>query len=337
MPHPRLIRYAELQPRISELMAQSDELMAQDTTQHGQDSMSGPPHPRASLLGLPAELRTYIYELAVFHEPSDGIISPLSDISKQCMILAGTSSVAGEDKLNQHWSAKCLPDMPCERFKLSKSHGAYELSHPATGLTAELESEHDYKEYLFSTTANAEWEHFCTLDCLLQPSITKVNSLVREESLRAFYSVNHFHFEMHNFHVKVGQKTPVQQGSPPDWWRACGDTNLRMIRHLSVVGHPISTVPERGVMIIYDKRRNTVSIVNKEEGSPTKDDDDEDAEELAGYAEYVALAPKDPAAEIRVYLNRIQESGLHVRVLECMLAALEPFGELYLRDRSALE
>ncbi|KAK5114220.1 hypothetical protein LTR85_010285 [Meristemomyces frigidus] len=330
MPRPHLVRINALQPRIDELLKQTS-----ISQQKLPDETSAPAHPSASLLGLPGELRSYIYELAVFHEPSDGVIAPLSDDKfLKCMTLVSINpepdAVDSYPQLADHWSTKCTPDMLCERFRVSNSMPMYGPSYASTRPVKELQAERAYNDYLFCTSANYVLHHFCTLDCLCQPPITKVNRQVREESLRAFYSVNHFHLEMHNFRIQT-KVNSRRQRSVVDWWRGTGDTNLREIRHLSFVGHPLGAVPEAGVMIAYDKRQAAVSFVNKEEW-PKDDEDAEEGEQL-----YRQLAAKDPEAVLHAYVELLKESGLHVRVLECMVAALEPVGDSYLRDRIALE
>lgn len=119
-------------------------------------------------------------------------------------------------------------------------------------------------------------------------------------------------------------------------WRAIGDTNLRTIRHLSLVGHPLNAVPEGGVVINYDKRQNTVSFVNHEHIPETEDDQDEDYADRINLWD-LPLAATDPEAALGDSVDALMENGMHVRVLECILAALEPKGISYLRDRSALE
>lgn len=42
-----------------------------------------------TLLGLPSELRIYIYELAVYHKATEGVISPLSIQQTLCAIESG--------------------------------------------------------------------------------------------------------------------------------------------------------------------------------------------------------------------------------------------------------
>lgn len=119
-------------------------------------------------------------------------------------------------------------------------------------------------------------------------------------------------------------------------WRASGDTNLREIRHLSIVGHPFNAVPEHGVIINYNKRQNTVSFINKERMPEGEDDQGLDYVDRIDLWN-LPLAATDPKAVLGGHVDVLKENGVHVRVLECILAGLEPMDQQYLSDRSALE
>ena len=51
----------------------------------------------------------------------------------------------------------------------------------------------------WSGSTMAKNRHFCSLDCLAQPALTRVNRQIRAESLGFFYTANHFHLELDNF------------------------------------------------------------------------------------------------------------------------------------------
>ena len=127
----------------------------------------------------------------------------------------------------------------------------------------ECEEQHA-QQLAFDASANGQnGRHLCTLDCLLQPELAKASKQVREETLRIFYGVNSFHLELSNFHVEYHPRTlkPLNR-SPTDWWRAMGDTNLRCIKSLTLVGHPSDSRPEAGLIFTYSKRGKSAGRVN---------------------------------------------------------------------------
>lgn len=113
--------------------------------------------------------------------------------------------------------------------------------------------------------------------------------------------------------------TPLRE-SPTDWWRAAGDTNLRSIRSLTLV----SGRERLGLTLHYDRKNVTVESRDGEVRISAS----------AGCA--------DPSVKREIKLvplvASIKENGLHVQVLERVLAVLESKRHCrYLRDYSALE
>ena len=179
-----------------------------------------------SLRGIPGELRTRIFELALFHDASDGVISPLPDLrSDECMTLLATAQDPQGTKqppVSSHWSTQCMPTIPCERFEIDCNNGLLlrkaneDDARRSDQSVGDLQLANERRGYLFITTANATSKHFCTLDCLLQPSLSRVRLLFissavssgkarfftdnvaqvdrqfREEALGVLYTVNHF-------------------------------------------------------------------------------------------------------------------------------------------------
>ena len=156
--------------------------------------MAEPSTPK--LLRLPPELRNRIWEMVVFHEPTGGVICPLQDAHGT--VRAG-HGVACSPYL-YHNSMTFTSDA---RFKISRS----QLELPSWfrpnsaqfrgGPAADLKMEELEERWKSSPIVTAN--HFCSLDCLLQPAITLVNRQMRRESLAMFYHVNVFHLEMSNF------------------------------------------------------------------------------------------------------------------------------------------
>ena len=169
--------------RIAELLLQIKKLRQRDI-----DNATSPPHP--SLLGIPRELRDRILDMAVFHELSNGVISPLPDVrSEPCMALLRIAQDPSDSRrlpVSEHWSAESLPDMPCDRFRIDCKNQPIVSQDPPlrdpNGMShSTMMKEHarrylaeDKMRYLFSGTENATSGHFCTLDCFLQPPITMV-------------------------------------------------------------------------------------------------------------------------------------------------------------------
>lgn len=158
------------------------------------------------LSALPAELRNRIFELAVYHTAApDGIISPVAD-NEELHNLAAEPPEEGDPT-----------------FKM-----IFEWQHPTGVNNIDLrppEISH-LMQVLRAQGTLLEYDHEfgCTLDCLVQPPLTRTNRQIREEALPIFYSNHTFIFDL--------QSNFCRQRAINDWWRAVGDTNLRSIRHM---------------------------------------------------------------------------------------------------------
>ena len=169
-----------------------------------------PSEGRLTLLGLPAELRNYIFELAVIHEDGNGVIAPLRRRSRPTVlrVVEQTSGVKSPTTDNQ-----------------SQTPG----SDDSSSEREEVRSDQEQALTLLSDPANTHAHQSCTLDCLLQPPVTRVNRQIREEVLSLFYAVKQFHIELSRFTIsKPGEIAWIETRIPADWWRAIGDTNFEV-------------------------------------------------------------------------------------------------------------
>ena len=209
-----------------------------------------------------------------------------------------------------------------------------------------IEEENDRQSAIYAESPNLRSNHYCTLEYLLQPQLARVNRQVHEESLQVLYSVNKFHFEMSNFVLATtwqGWRKDVR--SPVDWWRAIGDTNLRLIQGMNVFVPSQDIYRDPGMMIKYRKTPLPSQITDPSRGTmpvPVFPDI-----QIARY-----FAADDPLSKsvarklqrngtaegrLRAHMDVLKIYGLHVRTLECIIAELEPVDICYLRDESALD
>ena len=159
---------------------------------------------------------------------------------------------------------------------------------------------------------------------LWKPALTKVSVKIGAESLPFFYGVNKFHLEMSSF------RDVSTRESVTAWWRAIGDTNLRMIRRLNIVSHPPMPIAnpdvDENVMMRY-RRLTQKGDVRLTKGTYHG--------QLVGILnDVLATSLKSKVPKLMRILDVIADDGLHVRALEQMIALLEPFGVL--RDYAAL-
>ena len=176
---------------------------------------------------------------------------------------------------------------------------------------------------------------------------------MREEVLGVFYSINSFHFEMSNFEITDISGLPVPSWSPVKWWRAIQDTNLRRITALSLVCHP-SNKDVKGVHLMFRYRwagrKAEVSvelmepleyekarIANSEHLNKPPNRNPLDMTRFESYRHHKWTQSSDFQAAIEPFLKTMQESGLHVRVLEEMVLVLEPWNAEYLQDHMSVE
>ena len=268
---------------------------------------------------LPAELRIHIYELALFHYETGGIISPLRNgPTKSTMVL-----VDGR------------------RYNIRPSGVDFEIEYKkGTSLELTHTQEKHRKEY--ERSSNAQSKHICSRECLLQPSVTKSNRQFREEALPVFYAINHVHFEMSNFEVTDENGQRVEGWSPTDWWRETGDTNLRFINKFSLVCHPSNPRGQSHLMLEYRHSDSEMTLTHihslpvekRVTLNPTPL-----SWHLTAFGKYrfrKKTRHDDHDERLSPCLDIVRESGLHVQVLECMLEGLEPCNVEYLRDHQSL-
>ena len=211
----------------------------------------------------------------------------------------------------------------------------------------------------FFHSSNHLNNHFCTLDCLQQPALTQVNQQIRGETLQIFYAINRFHVEMGNFHLNDHYTYRAEFRSPADWWRAIGDINLRLIHDFTLMAHRKHD-RMKGVEVRV-LRKPQAQLRNQSRIPATITNTESALKQALGYRNSrpptgtrpvkgcIPYAPRDPNVlrkrsprakdvedAVAPYVKTMRESGLHVRVLECMLADLEPWAVRYLRDYEAL-
>ncbi|KAK3711873.1 hypothetical protein LTR37_009391 [Vermiconidia calcicola] len=294
----------------------------------------------ASLLDLPGELRNHIYELALFHEQTNGVISPLQDRSTANLYRHNQPERGNAATRSQKDPPASSLTIICgHRFRVCEDIVIEYVSSNAISSQA-LERYECNPDAVLDEVAS---RHLCTLECLLQPPLTLVNRQLRGEALATFYAANEFHFEMSNFVVATSEGWRESVRSPVDWWRAVGDTNLRNIRNLTICGQSKEAGEDLGFVVEYTNGQQATATNQAYYGTPITNP-------------YLWLAPaeamislnerfnrkiseleRNTRASLQPHLDVLAANGPHVRVLECIVAALEPPDIFYLRDESALE
>jgi len=318
-----------------------------------------------TLLGLPPEVRVLIYDYALYHEETDGIISPLPDQWEERSL---PMSLATRDEWSytsygQDRSLVTVHPKPInklrvliagQRYRL-KGFGVvdgphfYDLDSPVTstaGGSPESSAQRlawkgrreDLREN-FEESAAARNGHDCCFACLAQPPLTRVCPLIRDEALASFYSVNHFHLEFS--HWSTAQKDALPSRGPLDWWRAIGDTNLRCIKRMSMVfdvTDPAADNAAYGISVDVSPRgTHPECLVTVQVSNLGQFPDGSICALEQSRKEAAENAVADKLAILAPYTGHLQLHGLHVQGLECMISDLEPQGTKYgLRDLSAL-
>lgn len=286
------------------------------------------------LLRLPAELRDRIYEFALSHEEGGGIISPVPVIKPHSTPRGPIRWMTVDPTPGQ--SGFMTLKGP-NRFRVKNGKPAsYYMEMTAGGQKAMTERDHELKA-AWAELPMCEQGHVCTLRCLKQPALTKVSSQIRSEALPVFYRANKFHIEAINFFKAKDGFNSGPKGLPQIWWRAVGDTNLRMIRSLNLFGQSeFGEIFDRGVMIKYRKQPMNTHITRTSE---KVHDEDQPASmpEIDQIQRGSQQRLEMREAELQKVLEIVKTDGLHVRALEHMLALLEPFRGAYAPDRSTLE
>lgn len=152
--------------------------------------------------------------------------------------------------------------------------------------------------------------HICTLACQLQPSLTQVSRQIRDETLPVFYGANTFHVAFDPPLLQqpdvFGVRKSDMRAWPRAWWRAIGDTNLRMIKH---VRYDTSTYQR--VRLVF--AASAFSVVERPCDRARATDDD-------------MLRSIEARIEERMPTDarrQLEEDGLFVRGLERVLHGLE--------------
>ena len=117
-------------------------------------------------------------------------------------------------------------------------------------------------------------------------------------------------------------KLTSPQRSPTDWWRAIGDTNLRLLRSLSLVVHPMNGHQFHGVSVSYHKPLQKVSCVNWDLCTCSVADEEGQRRLL----ESMTRSGIDADTMLAVHLRSLKENGPHVGVLEGIVGDLKSAG-----------
>lgn len=279
---------------------------------------------RPTLLGLPPELRNRIWEMVVFHEPTGGVICPLQ--GAHGTVRAGHGVACSPYLYHDSMVITSGARFKTSRFQLElpswfRPNSAQFQGSPAADVTMEE------LEELWKSSPIVISNHFCTVDCLVQPAITFVNRQVRKESLALFYHVNTFHLEISNFaHQRsvawhsLPCQDPKPQRAPFDWLRAIGDRNLDTISCFEIVGQGLYDAAESGLMVRYDRRKKTVELmetcgsIHEKFNSPCE------------YYRRICARHDRIKDGLLDMLNVLQSDGLRIESIEKIVQLLQPKG-----------
>ena len=282
-----------------------------------------------TLLSLPPELRNRIWEMAVYHEATDGVICPLQDVHGQLEAGTGTRG----DVYKYIDSTVLLSGV---RFKVSKREPQY----PWQSLVPEMQYSNspevrttDAMREIWDKSAVARHRHFCTLNCLLQPAITRTCRQIRAETLAMFYTVNAFHIEMDNFALVSRSTRPHVRAteqlwnlrSPIEWWRAVGNVNLRHICRFSIAAQSFFAYEHNALVIDYNRLKSKAGM----------------AETYGATRRWVFKGPQEIEKQkiehaekedrLRQLLELVLEQGLCVDTVEEIVRLLERCDRPYFR------
>ena len=248
-----------------------------------------------TLLGLPAELRSRILKFVVYHEETGGIISPSPDYvyTKFVTLISGQRFVVFDVGQGTQ------PDMPDDTHIPTQNGG----------------NQYPRLKKMWEDSPNVAYGHFCKLDCLVPPTISCVNKQLRSESLSIFYGMNRFHIELANFELTKEMCNTKREGltrAPCDWWRTIGDSNLNLVRELTIVGQ--KEYRNEGVAIEYVQSQGTELTRTWKSRAFWR-------HRYGGYENQAAEATEN--RDLQVNLNILSRIGPHYRILEEIVAALE--------------
>ena len=154
---------------------------------------------------------------------------------------------------------------------------------------------------------------------------------------------------MSNFVLATTQGRRQLVSSPADWWRSVGDTNLRNIRCMNIFVPSQSMYHTPGVMVKYGKPPRAPQSVHITIPHPQAQHNGDSTSRVwaivpKGSDESLAnsygrkLGRQGRVEErLQQHVDVLETEALHVRVLECILAELEPLDVDYLRDENALD
>lgn len=266
------------------------------------------------LLLLPGELRNRIYEMALFHEEGGGVISPTqyNDSEATGCASMGTAMVLKGGNRFVIWNGAPAVLSPAPR-----------------SLDPALEERHTKMLGAWMEQSTKQKNHLCTVNCLLQPSLTKVSVQIREECLPIFYSINKWHLEMNNF-----KKSKKPAASPIHWWRGIGDKNLKLIHSPNLLGSSVfekltrKDTGEIGVMIRYRKPASGPDIVKTRErlyqhGAHLKAD-------IRAYLDALQADLDSRDRMLKIHLQDVAQNYLSIEDLEEMTGMIEPWMHEYL-------
>jgi hypothetical protein len=179
---------------------------------------------------------------------------------------------------------------------------------------------------IWDESLNVASNHFCKLDRLVSPSVSRVNKQLRSESLSMFYGGNRFHIELANFELtkEMSNMQREVKRAPCDWWRTVGDKNLGLIRELTIVGQ--KAYLDEGVAIKYSQRQRAELTRTWKSRALWRRRNGGYEDQAAEYAEN---------KDFQVQFNTLSRIGPHFKILEEIAAALEPGSRpgRYLRGR----
>lgn len=307
---------------------------------------------QSRLIALPAELRNRIYGFVLVHSENDGVIAPVCDLvdAESVTVIDGRSEC-----VKSIWRGSIEAAVRLESD--SKARGFSISKEGQVGI------------YKIGSTSRKNDAHICTLDCLRQPPVTMVSRQVRDETLPVFYDINRFHIETCNTQYKlsaegdrlllkyttwveelmeeiepdddttamdfgIDQAEPANDvlphRSPVTWWRNIGDTNLRLITHLTVVSRKQPGATE-DFTFHFDgsSGKNTISITSppKQATGITTEREEPGRVRLANTIRWLSPHEEvwcDPDGNGQQWKDDM-ECGLFVAGLETIFGSWAPF------------
>ena len=149
------------------------------------------------LLDLPGELRNQIYEFVLFHSENNGCIAPVLIHSQEHLARQGDRCcviVNGKRKRTQRIAiVRAMQELLDDEVPELSTLSAETRSSDGIGEDRIVEIV-DPKNGL-APYVHEVYHHLCSLDCLMQPTITMVNRQIRSETLPLFYGMHDFHLE----------------------------------------------------------------------------------------------------------------------------------------------